>query len=86
MTKGNIVEIVNTLSTHKNISLIKKVLRQHLYFSTRLQYANKKIREVYYYRVNTTYNSSEDMIQRLQELKGKTKLKFHDIEVIIMMR
>ena len=27
--------------------------------------------------VNTTYNSTEDMIDKLQELKGKTKLKFY---------
>ena len=27
--------------------------------------------------VNTTYKSSEDMINKLQELKGKTKLKFY---------
>ena len=27
--------------------------------------------------VNTTYISLEDMINKLQELKGKTKLKFH---------
>ena len=27
--------------------------------------------------VNTTYNSIEDMINKLQELKGKTKLQFH---------
>ena len=27
--------------------------------------------------VNTTYNSSEEMINKLQELKGKTKLKFY---------
>ena len=27
--------------------------------------------------VNTTYNSSEDTIKKLQELKGKTKLKFY---------
>ena len=26
--------------------------------------------------VNTNYNSTEDMIIKLQELKGKTKLKF----------
>ena len=25
--------------------------------------------------VNTNYNSTEDMINKLQELKGKTKLK-----------
>ena len=27
--------------------------------------------------VNTTYDSSEDMINKLQSLKGKTKLKFY---------
>ena len=27
--------------------------------------------------VNSTYNSSEDMINKLQQLKGKTKLKFY---------
>ena len=27
--------------------------------------------------VNTTYNSTEDMINKLQLLKGKTKLKFY---------
>ena len=27
--------------------------------------------------VNTTYNSTEDMSKKLQELKGKTKLKFY---------
>ena len=28
-------------------------------------------------KVNTTYNSTEDMINNFQELKGKTKLKFY---------
>ena len=27
--------------------------------------------------INTTYNSTEDMIKKLQSLKGKTKLKFY---------
>ena len=27
--------------------------------------------------VNTIYNSTEDMITKLQQLKGKTKLKFY---------
>ena len=27
---------------------------------------------------NTKYNSTEDMINNLQEVKGKTKLKFHE--------
>ena len=50
----------------------KNVLRQDRDFSTRLNYANKKIRELYINMVNTNYNSSEDMINKLQQLKGKT--------------
>ena len=52
----------------------KEVLRQDLYFSTRLPYADKKIREIYYPMANTTYNTTQDMINKLQILKGKTKL------------
>ena len=55
----------------------KNVLRQDRDFSTRLNYSNKKIREIYINMVNTNYNSTEDMINKLQELKGKTKLKFY---------
>ena len=55
----------------------KKVLRQDHDFSTRLNYANKKIREIWMIMVNTDYNSTEDMINKLQELKGKTKLNFY---------
>ena len=55
----------------------KKVLRQDKDFSTRLNFANKKIIEIYINMVKTTYNSTEDMIIKLQELKGKTKLKFY---------
>ena len=55
----------------------KKLLRQESDFSTRLNYANKKIRDIWINMVNTTYNSTEDMINKLQQLKGKTKLKFY---------
>ena len=55
----------------------RKVRRHDHDFSTRLNYANKKIREIYINMVNTIYNSTEDMIIKLQELKGKTKLKFY---------
>ena len=55
----------------------KKVLRQEGDFPTRLNYANKKTREIYYSKVNSTYNTTQDMISKLQELKGKTKLKFY---------
>ena len=55
----------------------KNVLRQDRDFSTRLNYANKKISEIYINMVNTTYNSTEDMIDKLQSLKGKVKLKLY---------
>ena len=55
----------------------KNVLRQGHDFSTRLNYANKKVREIWMNMVNTNYNSTEDMINKLQSLKGKTKLKFY---------
>ena len=57
--------------------LKKNVLRQDHNFSTRLNYANKKIRESLMNMVNTTYKSTKDMINNLQQLKGKTKLKFY---------
>ena len=55
----------------------KQVLRQDRVFSNRLNYANKKIREIWMNLVKTTYNSTKDMIDKLQELKGKTKLNFY---------
>ena len=54
-----------------------KVLRQEIDFSTRLNYANKKMREIWMNTVNTTYNSTEDMMNKLQDLKRKTKLNFY---------
>ena len=42
-----------------------------------MPYANKRIREIWTNMVNTTYNSTEDIINKLQSLKGKTKLKFY---------
>ena len=55
----------------------KNILRQSRDFSTRLNYANTKIREIYINMVNTNYDSIEDVIDKLQSLKGKTKLKFY---------
>ena len=55
----------------------KQVRRQDHDFSTRLNYANKKIRKIYKNMVNTNYNSTEVMIKKLQSLKGKTKVKFY---------
>ena len=64
----------------------KSVLRQDRNFSTRLNYANKKIRDIWMNTVNTNYNSTEDMIIKLQSLKGKTKLKFYKYKKIIMLK
>ena len=55
----------------------KKILRQSHDFSTRLNYANTKIIEIYINMVNNNYNTTEDMINNLQSLKGKIKLKFY---------
>ena len=55
----------------------KKVLRQNRDFSTRLNYANKKIREIFINMVNTTYISTQEMIDKLQSLKGRSKIKFY---------
>ena len=44
----------------------KKVRRQYLYFSTRLPYANIKMREVWMNMTNTTYKSSGDVNNKLQ--------------------
>ena len=54
----------------------KNLRRQEHDFSSRLNYANKKIRETYINMVNANYTTTEDMINKLQQLKGKTKLKF----------
>ena len=50
----------------------KKLLRQDHDFSTRLNSANKKIREIIINMVNINYNSTEDMIMKLQSVKRKT--------------
>ena len=55
----------------------KKLLRQDRYFSSIINCANKKIGEIWMNRINTTYKSTEEMIKKLQQLRGKTKLKFY---------
>ena len=47
----------------------KKVLRQDRDFSTRLNYADKKLRKSWMKLVNTTNNSTEEMNNNLQQLK-----------------
>ena len=62
----------------KTSKLIKKILKHNRDFPTRLNYAKTKIREIYIDMVNTKYNSTQDMIIKLQQLKGKTKLKIYE--------
>ena len=71
---GTICEYIINKQKHQ---IDKKVLRQDRDFSARLNYANKKIGEIWMKMVNTTYNSTEDVINKLQQLRGKTKLKFY---------
>ena len=42
-----------------------------------MNYADKKIREIYINMVKTKYNSTEEMINKLQEIRRKTKLNFY---------
>ena len=63
-----------------------KVRRQDHIFSTRLPYADKTVREIYYSMVNTFYNSTQEMVDKLQQFKGKTKLKFYKNKFIFMMK
>ena len=51
----------------------KEILRQDRDVSTRLNYANRKIREIWMNLVN----SKEDVMNKLQQLKEKTKLKVY---------
>ena len=55
----------------------KNISRRDRDFSTRLNYAKKKIRDFCMNMVNTRNNSTEDMVNKLQQLKGKTKFKFY---------
>ena len=66
---------MNILLIKQKHQIDKQVRRQDHNFSSRLPYTNKKIREIYISMANT--NSTDDMIDKLQTLKGKTKLKFY---------
>ena len=61
----------------QKLQINKNVRRENHYISIRLPYANEKVRKIWMNIVITTYNSTDDMINNLQSLKGKTKLKFY---------
>ena len=75
--KGYYCKNCENFINKQNHQIDKKVFRKDRDFSARINYANKKIGEIWMKMVNTTYNSTEDMINKLQTLKGKTKLKLY---------
>ena len=74
--KGYYCKICECFINKQKHQIDKKVRRQDHYFSTRSPYANKKIREIWMNMVNTTYNTTEDMINKLQELEKKRNYNF----------
>ena len=68
-----LVQFVNIKQKHLRD---KKVLRQDRYFSTRLLYINKKNYNFFDW-VITKYDTTEDMNNKKQEIKCKTKLKLY---------
>ena len=75
--KVTIVKIEKVLSTNRNIRLIKNYSEKIIFFSTRLPYADKRIREIWMNMINTNNNTTEDIVDKLQGLKGKSKFKFY---------
>ena len=75
--KGYYCKICAFIINMQKHQIDKKVLRQAHYFSTRIPYANENMTEIWMNMVNTAYISTEDLINKLQELNGETKLKFH---------
>ena len=54
--KGYYCQNCEYVINKQKLQIDKKFLRQDHYFSTRLPYANKKIRDIWMNMVNTTYN------------------------------
>ena len=55
----------------------KMVLGQDHNFSTRLRFADKNTRGKNFPLANIKYDTSQDMINKVEQLKGKTNLKFY---------
>ena len=75
--KGHYCKICEYIINEQKHQIDMKVLRQERDFSTKLNYANKRIRDIWTKMVNTNYNSTDGMINKLQELKGKTETNFY---------
>ena len=73
--KGFYCQNCENIIDKQKYQIDKQVRRQDHNFSSRLPYANKKILEIYISLANP--NTTEDMIDKLQSLKGKTTMKFY---------
>ena len=69
-------EVCDVIMNKTKKEMGKKVFRQSKNFSTRLPYGEKKLKEIYDNMSQTKYKSYQEMIDKLQLLKGKTKLKY----------
>ena len=77
LLKTFIVVIVILIIINESVLWIKKYFgKNDKIFSSRLPYANRKFREIYFCKTNVKYRTTEDFITNLKESKGKTKLKF----------
>ena len=65
------------LLVNKKIRETKKLLGQNEKFPTRLPNANEKIRKTYFSLTTKKFSTIDVMIIKIQSLKGKIKLKFH---------
>ena len=71
--KGYYCTICEFIINKQKHQIDKKVLRQDHDFSSRLNYSIRGIRETF---VNISYSSLDNVIDKLQQLKARIKLKF----------
>ena len=75
LIKDIFVENVNLLNKKQEHQVGRKVIRQDNCFSTRLTYACKKRRQLFYSIVIIKFETTEDMIKKLHIVKSQSKLK-----------
>ena len=72
--KGYYCKICEYIINKQKHQINKKILKKDQDFSSRLNYAKNKIREIY---ISIANFSDDDNIENLQLLKGRIKLKFY---------
>ena len=75
--KGYFRQNCDDIINKQKYQVDKKILGQDHNFSTKLPYAKEKIWEIYYSMANSSTKWTDDMIDKLQNVKRKTKLKYH---------